>query len=110
MREQSKALLFVGIAVASWSTVATAFKIGLRHFSHYELLLMAALTALFVYAIILTIQKKWPLLKRLSKKEWIVFAITGFLNPAAYYLVLFKSYESCFPPWDTLKIFFNNFV
>ena len=93
MKEQSKALFYVGIAVASWSTVATAFKIGLRHFSHYELLLVAALTALFVFSVMLTIQKKWHLLKLLRKKEWLVFAITGFLNPFAYYLVLFKSYE-----------------
>lgn len=93
MKEQSKALLYVGIAVAGWSTVATAFKIGLRHFSYYELLLVAALTALLVFSLTLTVQKKWHLLRQLRKKEWLIFAITGLLNPAAYYLVLFKSYE-----------------
>lgn len=93
MKEQSKALLYVGVAVASWSTVATAFKVGLRHFSYYELLLVATTTALAVFAFVLTIQKKWHLLRQLRKEEWLIFAFTGLLNPTAYYLILFKSYE-----------------
>jgi drug/metabolite transporter (DMT)-like permease len=41
----------------------------------------------------MTIQKKWSLLKGLTGKEWGYFALLGLLNPVAYYLVLFKSYD-----------------
>lgn len=93
MKNSNKALLFVGITILSWSTVATAFKIALQEFSHYELLLIATTTALMVFALVISFQKKWHLLKELSKRQIKIFALTGFLNPAFYYLVLFKAYD-----------------
>ena len=93
MKDSSKSLLYIAIAVASWSTVASAFKIGLRHYSYYELLLVAAITASMLFALVITIQKKWHLLKSITRKEWGLFAITGMLSPAGYYLILFKAYD-----------------
>ena len=93
MKQSSKSFLHVGIAVASWSTVASAFKIGLRHYSYYELLLVSAITALLVFALVISFQKKWYLLKRINRKQWYLFAITGLLSPAGYYLILFKAYD-----------------
>lgn len=93
MKDSSKSLIHVAIAVASWSTVASAFKIALRHYSYYELLLVAAITATLLFALVITIQKKWYLIKSITPKEWSFFAITGLLSPAGYYLILFKAYE-----------------
>ncbi|HZJ81056.1 MAG TPA: DMT family transporter [Dysgonamonadaceae bacterium] len=85
--------MYIAIAVASWSTVASAFKIGLRYYSYYELLLVAAVTASMIFALVITIQRKWYLLKSINRKEWILFAITGLLSPAGYYLILFQAYD-----------------
>ena len=93
MKDSNKALLFVAITVLSWSTVASAFKIALKDFSHYELLLIATASALLVFALVLTFQRKWHLLGRLTKKQILTYALSGFLNPFFYYLVLFKSYN-----------------
>lgn len=93
MKTSSKPYLFVGIAVASWSTVATAFKIGLRHYSLYELLLVAAISALIIFAVVITFQKKWSIIKTISRREWFLFMVTGLLNPFGYYLILFKAYD-----------------
>ena len=93
MKDTSKSFVHVAIAVASWSTVASAFKIGLRHYSYYELLLVAALSALVILSVVISIQRKWNLLKTISRKEWLLFAFTGLLNPAGYYLILFKAYD-----------------
>ena len=93
MKDSSKSLIYIAIAVASWSTVASAFKIGLRHYSYYELLLVAAITASMLFALVITIQKKWHLLKSITRKEWGLFAITGMLSPAGYYLILFQAYD-----------------
>lgn len=93
MKSSSKSYLHIAIAVASWSTVASAFKIGLRHYSYYELLLVAAITALAMFALVISFQKKWHLLKNITRKDWVLFAITGLLNPAGYYLILFKAYD-----------------
>ena len=93
MKDTSKSLIYIAIAVASWSTVASAFKIGLRYYSYYELLLVAAVTASMIFALVITIQRKWYLLKSINRKEWILFAITGLLSPAGYYLILFQAYD-----------------
>lgn len=48
---------------------------------------------MLVFALVVSFQKKWYLLKRINRKEWHLFALTGLLNPAGYYLILFKAYE-----------------
>ena len=93
MKQTNKAILYACIAVLSWSTVATAFKKSLEHISHFELVLVSCVTSLVIFTILMTIQKTWKLLKGLSAKEWGYFALLGLLNPVAYYLVLFKSYD-----------------
>lgn len=93
MKQNNKAILYACVAVLSWSTVATAFKKSLEHITHFELVLVACLTSLVIFTVLMTVQKKWGLLKGLSLKDWGYFALLGLLNPVAYYLVLFKSYD-----------------
>jgi drug/metabolite transporter (DMT)-like permease len=93
MQDNNKAILFAGIAVLSWSTVATMFKTALKYFSHFEMLLVASFTALIIFCLVITFQKKWTLIKVLPIKQWKWYALVGLLNPVIYYLVLFKSYD-----------------
>lgn len=93
MRDNTQATVCAGIAVLSWSTVATAFKIALMHLTHFEMLLVASCTALFIFVLLLTFQQKWGLVVSLPLKQWRRFALIGLLNPVAYYLVLFKAYQ-----------------
>ena len=93
MKETNKAILYACFAVLSWSTVATAFKKSLEHISHFELVLVSCVVSLLIFSVLMTIQKKWNLLKGISAKEWGYFALLGLLNPVAYYLVLFKAYD-----------------
>ncbi len=82
-----------GVAVLSWSTVATAFKVALSYLTHFEMLLVASVTSLLIFAIVLTVQGRWGSVVALPKRTWGYFALLGLLNPVAYYLVLFKSYD-----------------
>ncbi|MGV8962050.1 MAG: DMT family transporter [Candidatus Saccharimonadaceae bacterium] len=93
MKDSSKSFVHIAIAVASWSTVATAFKIGLRYYSFYELILVSSVSALFFFGVIISFQKKWHLINTITRKEYLLFAFTGLLNPAGYYLILFKAYD-----------------
>ncbi len=92
MKQNNHSLIYILIAVLSWSTVASAFKIALREVNYFELLLISSLTALFVFFIVLLLQGKIKLLSKIDVKVWFGFALIGLLNPTAYYLVLFKSY------------------
>ena len=44
-RNNTRAIIYACIAVLSWSTVATAFKIALTHLTHFEMLLIASCTS-----------------------------------------------------------------
>ena len=93
MKKNTHSILLALAAVLSWSTVATAFKVALTYLTHFEMLLIASLTSVLIFTIVLTFQHKWELVKQLNGKQWKELAFQGFLNPAAYYLILFKAYD-----------------
>ena len=93
MTQDNKAIVYAAIAVLSWSTVASAFKIALRYLSSFELLLVASCTAFFIFLFTLLARNKWKEVKNLSASQWRWFALLGLLNPVTYYLVLFRAYD-----------------
>ena len=93
MNSSKKSLMLGAVAGASWSTVATAFKIALSHLSVYETIFIASITALLIFTVWLTIHHSWGELRKLSRREWLIFAAMGAINPTAYYLILFRSYD-----------------
>lgn len=93
MKTENKAIVYAFLAVLSWSTVATAFKVALTYLSHFEMLLVACLTSLLIFTLLITFQRKWRLVASLTNRQWAYFASIGLLNPVAYYLVLFKAYD-----------------
>lgn len=92
MKNQSKAYLYALTAVLLWATVATAFKISLRSLNYIQLLFIANLTSVLIFFLMLVITDKLHLLKPKRYSEIGLSALQGFLNPFAYYLILFKAY------------------
>lgn len=93
MTQNSKSILLAATAVLSWATVATAFKIALSHLTVFNMLFIATCTALLIFAAMMTIEKKWGLLRAMSGKDLFASGLLGVLNPVVYYLVLFKAYD-----------------
>ena len=93
MSENTKAMLFASVAVLSWATVATAFKIALMHLSVYSMLFVATVTAMLVYAVMITLERKWGVLRAMSAGLMVKTALLGIVNPVVYYLVLFQAYD-----------------
>ncbi|HAH25906.1 MAG TPA: EamA family transporter [Prolixibacteraceae bacterium] len=80
-------------SVLLWSTVATAFKLGLQVLSPLYLILTAAAVSLLTFFVVILLQGK---LKELFSVCWSGLAksaLLGALNPFAYYLILFKAYS-----------------
>jgi drug/metabolite transporter (DMT)-like permease len=90
---QGKAYLFAGIAIFFWSTVATAFKIALRHIDFVQLLFIATWTSFIFYLIYAILQGKVSAVIHYSLKEYMYSALLGLVNPFVYYLILFKAYS-----------------
>jgi drug/metabolite transporter (DMT)-like permease len=93
MRSQQKAYLFGLATVLLWSTVASAFKLTLRYVDHIQLLFYSTLFSTLILGAILIWQKKLGLAFSGSRHEYTRSALLGALNPAIYYLVLFKAYD-----------------
>lgn len=91
--QQGKAYAYALATVLIWSTVASAFKLTLRHLGVVELLAVASVTSVVVLAIILAVQGRLGLLRRVTRGELLRSAWLGLLNPFGYYLVLFKAYD-----------------
>ena len=82
-----------GVAVLSWSTVATAFKVALSHMTVFEMLFVACASAFVIFAVWMTLTRSWGELKKLTVSLWGRFALLGLVAPVAYYLVLFSAYD-----------------
>jgi drug/metabolite transporter (DMT)-like permease len=93
MNNQQKSYLFAGLTILCWVTVSTAFKIALRYQDNFQLLLTSAFVSVLIFAGVLIATGKWKCIFRLSAREYLASAFLGFLNPFAYYLVLFKAYS-----------------
>lgn len=93
LSRQPRAYLYALLTVLLWSTVASAFKISLRFIDTFQLLFIASFFATLSLFLILIVQKKIPLLFRLTRTDYIRLLVLGLLNPFLYYLVLLKAYD-----------------
>jgi len=93
MTSEKQATLYGLSAVLLWSTIATAFKLSLRHLQPIELLLFAGAFSTLLLAVILRAQGKLQQAFRCSKREYLLSLALGLLNPFLYYLVLLQAYD-----------------
>lgn len=93
MKNQKSAILWALLAVLLWSTVASAFKIALQGLSPFQLIFVASIVSLITFFLIILAQGKFVLLLKISRREMLLSAGQGLLNPFLYYLILFKAYE-----------------
>ncbi len=93
MKQQSKAYSFALLSVLLWSTVATAFKLGLQVLSPLFLILMASAFSLLTFFSVILIQGRLSELFRVTWSGLGHSALLGALNPFGYYLILFQAYS-----------------
>jgi drug/metabolite transporter (DMT)-like permease len=92
LKNQSKAYVYAGITIAFWSTVATAFKIGLRHLDFLHLLFFSSFFSLLILFSLTVFQGKLAQIRSFRKEDFFRSALLGLLNPFLYYLLIFKAY------------------
>lgn len=93
MNKEARALSYGLLAVLLWSTVASAFKIGLGLTSVILLLTGASFFSLLVLTVVLFFQKQLIVaLSSLWKYRFQSIKL-GMLNPVLYYIILFEAYD-----------------
>ena len=93
MTNQQKSYIFAGLTILCWVAVPTAFKIALRYQDNFQLLLVSAFVSTLIFGGVLVARGQLKSIFTLTAKEYLFSAILGFLNPFAYYLILFKAYS-----------------
>ena len=93
MNRERMALLLGLSAVLLWSTVATAFKLALRHLEPIELLLYSGSFSTLLLGAILVYQGKMHQVFNCTRRELLLSVLLGLLSPYLYYLILFKAYD-----------------
>ena len=93
MDNKTRSYIYAGITIAFWSTVATAFKIGLRQMDFLRLLFFSALVSFLILLVIAASQGKLRQLHTFSAREYLYSALLGALNPFLYYAFIFKAYS-----------------
>lgn len=90
---ERRALGFGVAAVLLWSTVATAFKITLEYFTPTQMLTIASAVSIFALVGVAVYQNTLSKLVDTFVANPLYYILLGAINPLAYYLVLFKSYD-----------------
>ena len=93
MKNEQRAFVYAIAAVLLWSTVATAFKITLSHFSPTQMVAAASLVSAVSLLGVCAWQGKLSLIGKTFVANPLYFLLLGLINPLCYYLILFKAYE-----------------
>jgi drug/metabolite transporter (DMT)-like permease len=93
MSSQKKAYAFGLATVLLWSTVASAFKLTLRVVEPVQLLFYSTLFSTVILGLILVFQGKSRAALAGTRGDYGRSMLLGTLNPALYYLILFKAYD-----------------
>lgn len=93
MNSSSLSLVYAFITIGIWSTVATAFVLGLRGLDPYQLILVAAVVALLVLLLIQALRGRLAEFKSVGRADIRRALVLGAFNPVLYYILLFKGYE-----------------
>ncbi|TVM35999.1 DMT family transporter [Oceanidesulfovibrio marinus] len=93
MPDQKRALAYGLATVLLWSTMATAFKLTLRHVHPAALVFWASVFSTIALGALLAVRGR--LIEALAglRTGWRTALPLGLVNPAIYYLVLFKAYD-----------------
>ncbi len=93
MHKQTQAYLYAGVTVLFWSTVASAFKLSLRHVNADALVFYSSLVSVVVLLCITLATGRLGQLREWRIGDFSASLCLGFLNPFLYYHVLFRAYD-----------------
>ena len=93
-RDERSSYLLAALAIVLWSTVATAFKLGLCYFSPFELVFFASFTSAFVLGILSFYKHRSIVFEGIRSWRHISLTVVqALLNPYLYYIFLFGAYS-----------------
>ncbi len=93
MDRSKQSYIYAGLSVLFWSTIPTAFKIGLGEIEVLTMLAIATFTSLLILLVIILFSGRFNILVRSTSRDLISSALLGLINPFIYYIILLKAYS-----------------
>lgn len=93
MSPSKKSYLYAGLSVLFWSTIPTAFKIGLDELNVLTMLSIATITSTIILFSLILAERKLSLLCKTNLRDLLASALLGLINPFIYYIILLKAYS-----------------
>ena len=93
MGTRDRGYIYAAVAILLWATVASAFKIALRHLDFLQLVFYASAVSMAFFFAVLLVQGRLGVFKTYSKGDYLRSMVLGFLNPFLYYVALFQAYS-----------------
>jgi drug/metabolite transporter (DMT)-like permease len=93
MDKTKQSYIYAGLAIFFWSTIPTAFKIGLGELQILPLLTIASVTSTLALLFIILSEGKTTQIIKSSASDLVSSALLGLINPFLYYMILLKAYK-----------------
>lgn len=97
MKNQTKSYIYVLLTVIFWGTVPAISKLTLKNLDFFQLTTYSLFFAAITMLIIVYFQKKIPLLKKYSKKDYLYMVGIGVIGIYVCYLLYFGSINYAMP-------------
>ena len=92
-KARGMAYLYVALAILFWGSSATVAKLLLGSMDVLQVMLFATLFATICLSAAVTLLGRWPTVRRYGPRDYLNFALTGFLGVFIYYLLLYEAYQ-----------------
>lgn len=93
MNRSKRSYIYAFLAVLLWSTIPTAFKIGLGELDVIRMLAIATFTSTAILFVVIIMTGKIHLLACSGPRHLLTSALLGLINPFVYYIILLKAYS-----------------
>ena len=93
MSHEKKAFLLALVAVLCWSTIGSAFRLSLNYLPPHQLIFYAVITSLLSTGSYIMMRGTGRRLFAFTPKQYAYSAMTAFINPFVYYLMLLHGYD-----------------
>jgi drug/metabolite transporter (DMT)-like permease len=89
MNKKSISYFYLALCILFWASIPVASKKILTELNNFQMLFYSTALSFFIITAIIVFQRKTPLLKKYSGKDYLKMSALGFLGTFLYYVLLY---------------------
>jgi drug/metabolite transporter (DMT)-like permease len=93
MHKKTVSYIYLSLCILFWASIPVASKKILVELNNLQMLFYSTILSLLVIGGVLAVQKKTPVLKSYTRKDYFKMAVLGFLGTYLYYVLLYGAFS-----------------